>query len=53
MEMSEEFRVSDVVFPGKQLPVLCNRRLDGLQHRSAAHKCVDIFLDILCYGLCY
>jgi hypothetical protein len=53
MEMSEEFRISDVVFPGKQPPVLFNRRLGGIQHRSAcsdktAHKCVVIVRDILC-----
>jgi len=52
MEMSEEFRISDVVFPGKQPPVLFNRRVGGPQHRSAcsdktAHKCVDIVRYIL------
>jgi hypothetical protein len=46
MEMSEEFRVSDV-FPGKQPPVLFSRTLGEPQHCSAAHKCVDIFRDIL------
>jgi len=37
MEMSEEFRVSDIVFPGKQPPVLFNKRLGGLRHPSVAH----------------
>lgn len=52
MEMSEEFRVSDV-FPGKQPPVLFSRTLGEPQHCSAAHKCVDIFRDILWYDPCY